>query len=163
MDNDTLGSMGGRLIIGSLNLPLDGSGDMQPIAEGPRSNHLLDPAADGLSGASLMQRAPTNEDMANGCDSWEAEEKSTAPVHFETGDMVLVSLLAGSGASTYPDATGEIPCTPCTQLEQCSPLAVLCTQLTKALTPVLAQRPSREAAVPKRRPRQKRQPVANPR
>lgn len=48
------GSMESRIMIGSITLPLDGSGDMQPIAEGARSNHLLDPVVDRISCASPM-------------------------------------------------------------------------------------------------------------
>lgn len=101
--------------------------------------------------------------MGGKFDSWEAKEIVAAPVHFNAGDMVLVSLSAGSEASTCPAVTGERPRMPCTPVVQRSPLDALCNQLRKAITPILSQMPSREVAAPKRRLRQRRQPVSNPR
>lgn len=82
--------------------------------------------------------------------------------HAHEASMFTVSLSAGSEADTCRPATGGGTCTPCTQVVR-DPVEALCSHLRQAITPILAQRPSRERVPPKRRPRQQRQPVSNPR
>lgn len=151
----------GGVLTGSIILPLHGSANMQPRVEEDRSEHLLDPERDGLS--CLLREEDSEGDTPSNLGSGDTEGMELAPPRFVGGDMVMVSLSAGSEDATCPTETGGMPCTPCTPVEAHNSLDVLCTQLRRALTPILAQVANREVAAPKRRPRQRRHPVSNPR
>lgn len=77
-------------------------------------------------------------------------------------NMFLVSLSAGPEADNCLPGTGDGSCTPCTQVLR-NFVEALYSQLRQAITPILTQIPNRETIAQKRRPRQKRQPVSNPR
>lgn len=141
---------------------MDGDTDIRPVENDSHSDHLLDPGYDKI----LAAPSPLGAEMVEGCRSdWgsdELEVRAQTPPRAQGAGAFLVSLSAGSEPATCPPGTGGAACTPCTQPIR-MPLDSLCDQLTKALTPVLARIPNREPVALKRRPRQKRQPVSNPR
>lgn len=80
----------------------------------------------------------------------------TPPCH-SNNDLLMISLSDHSLDATSPASNGERPCTGCNKLD------ILCSKLTKAISPILSRFPGKELIVTKRRPRTKRHPVSNPR
>lgn len=115
---------------------------------------------DDPTGAGLLCEEDPEVEFASGLEGGDNMETEQAPPRFENGETVLVSLSAGSVDATCPAGICHTPCTP---VAECSELGILCSQLRKTLTPLLAQVLDRTDAAPKRRPRQKRQPISNPR
>lgn len=150
-----------RMLVGSFKLPLDGTDCMEPIVS-DGSDHLLGLGQDKILSACSPLAMTFEENSLVTFDSLGTGEDQRAPARAQGDNMFVISLSAGPVPAICPPATAGEACTPCTQALRTS-VDELCNQLRQAITPIIERIPNREPIAPKRRPRQKRQPISDPR
>lgn len=151
-----------RILVGSFDPLLDEMDCMQHTAAQEASDHLLGPGQDKTPSDIDPVASTFVETNQAAFDFQGMSEEQMTPPPAQRDNLFMVSLSDGTATATCPAATGSEACTPCTHALRPS-VDALCTQLRQATTPLIAKVPSREPIAPKRRPRQKRAPVSNPR
>lgn len=146
------------VFMGSIELRMDRTNG----GVGAHSDHLPGSGQEGISPRCSLVEGEFDTEFA--CTtSFDASAERRTPTRVQTADMFQISLMAGTTTPICPAMVGDAPCSPCTPVDNRSPVDVLCIELRKALSPILAAVSSRAPPATTRRPRQKRQPASNPR